>query len=59
MPPREDDKQGQSSSAAGSGAQGEKVMAVDWDGERLAAGGEGKRVVVWNVSADGQQPKQI
>jgi ribosome biogenesis protein YTM1 len=28
----------------------EKVLAVDWDGERLVAGGEGARVVVWKVS---------
>lgn len=44
MPPREDDQSG----------QGEKVLAVDWDGDRLVAGGEGKRVVVWNVSAGGK-----
>ncbi|GAA5958116.1 hypothetical protein JCM21900_002916 [Sporobolomyces salmonicolor] len=33
----------------------EKVLAVDWDGERLVAGGEGAQVVVWRVS--GQESK--
>lgn len=28
----------------------EKILAVDWDGERLVAGGEGARVVAWKVS---------
>jgi ribosome biogenesis protein YTM1 len=28
----------------------EKILSVDWDGERLVAGGEGARVVVWKVS---------
>lgn len=28
----------------------EKILAVDWDGERLVAGGEGARVVQWKVS---------
>ncbi|BGP15196.1 hypothetical protein JCM10213_000854 [Rhodosporidiobolus nylandii] len=28
----------------------ERILAVDWDGERLVAGGEGSRVVTWRVS---------
>jgi ribosome biogenesis protein len=33
------------------GAKGqEKILAVDWDGERLVAGGEGARIVAWKVS---------
>ena len=28
----------------------EKILAVDWDGSRLIAGGEGARVVVWKVT---------
>ncbi|ORY59879.1 ribosome biogenesis protein YTM1 [Leucosporidium creatinivorum] len=28
----------------------EKILAVDWDGERLVAGGEGARIVAWKVS---------
>lgn len=27
----------------------EKVLCVDWDGERIVAGGEGARVAVWRV----------
>ena len=30
------------------------VLAVDWDGERLAAGGEGARVISWRVSGQGE-----
>jgi len=37
------------------GAGGEKVLCVDWDGERLVAGGEGARVVSWRVSASGDK----
>lgn len=43
---------------AGNSQAGEKVLAVDWDGERLVAGGEGKRVVVWSVSAGGVAPAE-
>ena len=32
------------------GAKGDKVLAVDWDGERIVAGGEGAKVVVWRVT---------
>ncbi|BGP54826.1 hypothetical protein JCM8202_003333 [Rhodotorula sphaerocarpa] len=32
----------------------EKVLAIDWDGERLAAGGEGARVISWRVSGQGE-----
>lgn len=32
------------------GVGGEKILAVDWDGERLVAGGEGARIVVWKVT---------
>lgn len=39
MPPMEDGSAGN-----------EKVLSVDWDGEKLVAGGEGKRVVSWRVS---------
>lgn len=36
----------------------EKVLSVDWDGERLVAGGEGARVVVWKVSGkEAEAPK--
>lgn len=35
------------------GAAQEKILAVDWDGERLVAGGEGARVVSWRVTASG------
>jgi WD40 repeat protein len=35
-------------------AEPEKVLAVDWDGERLAAGGEGARVISWRVSGQGE-----
>lgn len=28
----------------------EKILSVDWDGERLVAGGEGARVIVWKVT---------
>ena len=47
LPPKQDAKEG----AAG----GEKVLCVDWDGERLVAGGEGNRVVSWRVSASGDK----
>lgn len=41
-------------------AGGEKVLAVDWDGERLVAGGEGARVVVWKVSgAEAEVPVSL
>lgn len=33
-----------------SGPGREKILALDWDGEKLVAGGEGARVVVWKVS---------
>lgn len=29
----------------------EKILALDWDGERIVAGGEGNRIVTWNVTA--------
>lgn len=45
LPPKEG-----SSEKTGAGAGTEKVLAVGWDGERLVAGGEGARVVVWRVS---------
>jgi ribosome biogenesis protein YTM1 len=36
----------------------ERILSIDWDGERLVAGGEGSRVVTWRVSgSDAQQPK--
>ncbi|GAA5970483.1 hypothetical protein JCM11641_007322 [Rhodosporidiobolus odoratus] len=36
----------------------ERLMAVDWDGERLVAGGEGSRVVTWRVSGkEAEAPK--
>ncbi|GAA6012123.1 hypothetical protein JCM10207_005137 [Rhodosporidiobolus poonsookiae] len=36
----------------------EKILAIDWDGERLVAGGEGSRVVTWRVSgSEAEQPK--
>ncbi|BGP31226.1 ribosome bioproteinsis protein ytm1 [Rhodotorula toruloides] len=35
----------------------EKVLAIDWDGERLVAGGEGSRVITWRVSGqEGSAP---
>lgn len=37
----------------GSSGGQEKVLAVDWDGERLVAAGEGKKVVSWLVSGTG------
>ncbi|GAA5894528.1 hypothetical protein JCM8208_006265 [Rhodotorula glutinis] len=33
----------------------EKVLAIDWDGERLVAGGEGSRTIVWRVSGQESQ----
>lgn len=45
LPPKE--------GSEGGAAGGEKVLCVDWDGERLVAGGEGARVVSWRVSAQG------
>ncbi|GAA5907059.1 hypothetical protein JCM6882_005158 [Rhodosporidiobolus microsporus] len=36
----------------------ERILAIDWDGERLVAGGEGSRVVTWRVSGTaGEEPK--
>ncbi|KAK4052246.1 ribosome biogenesis protein ytm1 [Microbotryomycetes sp. JL221] len=31
----------------------DKVLSVDWDGERIAAGGQGAKVVQWKVSESG------
>lgn len=39
-------------------SEGERILAIDWDGERLVAGGEGSRVVTWRVSgSEAQEPK--
>ncbi|GAA6044465.1 hypothetical protein JCM8097_004466 [Rhodosporidiobolus ruineniae] len=36
----------------------ERILAIDWDGERLVAGGEGSRVVTWRVSGqEAEAPK--
>ncbi|GAA5855598.1 hypothetical protein JCM8547_001611 [Rhodosporidiobolus lusitaniae] len=36
----------------------ERILAIDWDGERLVAGGEGSRVVTWRVSgSEASEPK--
>ncbi|GAA5965099.1 hypothetical protein JCM3765_004856 [Sporobolomyces pararoseus] len=32
------------------GAEKDKILCVDWDGERIVAGGEGARVATWRVS---------
>lgn len=40
LPPKEEGKVGGE----------EKILCVDWDGERLVAGGEGARIVQWKVS---------
>ncbi|KAM0791995.1 hypothetical protein ACM66B_007107 [Microbotryomycetes sp. NB124-2] len=32
----------------------DKVMAVDWDGERIVAGGQGSKLVQWRVSESGE-----
>ncbi|GAA6061075.1 hypothetical protein JCM10212_006276 [Sporobolomyces blumeae] len=44
MPQKEDD----AATAVGRGEK-DKVLCVDWDGERIVAGGEGARVAVWRV----------
>ena len=53
LPPKE--------GGAEAGKKGEeKILAVDWDGERLAAGGEGARVVQWKVSGkEGGEPMVV
>lgn len=40
------------------GAKGDKVLAVDWDGERIVAGGEGAKVAVWRVT-DSQKEEPV
>ncbi|GAA5975430.1 hypothetical protein JCM5350_006477 [Sporobolomyces pararoseus] len=32
------------------GAEKDKILCVDWDGERIVAGGEGARVATWRVN---------
>ncbi|KAI5475972.1 microtubule associated protein, partial [Pseudohyphozyma bogoriensis] len=39
--------------------KGEKVRAVDWDGRRLVAGGEGARVVCWRVDERGVKKDEV
>lgn len=48
LPPKEGEE------AEGNGR--EKILAIDWDGERLVAGGEGARVVVWRVTGGAGEP---
>ncbi|GAA5826659.1 hypothetical protein JCM5353_005005 [Sporobolomyces roseus] len=36
----------------------EKVLCVDWDGERIVAGGEGARIALWRVKGT-EKPEEI
>jgi ribosome biogenesis protein YTM1 len=42
-----------------SGADKDKVLCVDWDGERIVAGGEGARVATWKVSGKEGDAMQV